>query len=153
MAYRLAEFESSCLTAQRGQLPRQLNSFGDWIRKTRLDRGLFQIQVAERLGIDEDTIVNWELGRTKPEVKYIPRIIEFVGYYPYVPTTDLCQRLKAVRRAFGLTQEQLARALHLDESSINSWERGEHQPVKQSQEVIHAFLANPEHWAEKAKVL
>jgi uncharacterized protein YegP (UPF0339 family) len=39
----------------------------------RLDLGLLQREVAERLGADPCTITNWELKRTKPALRFLPR--------------------------------------------------------------------------------
>ena len=51
----------------------------DHIRKKRLDLGLTQIEVAEIIGVKESTVWNWEHG-TEPELRHIPKIIEFLGY-------------------------------------------------------------------------
>src|SRR5262245_37884810 len=96
---------------QPSTYPQALNTLGDWIRKTRLDQGLFQLQLADRFGIDKSTITNWELNRSEPEIRYIPMIIEFIGYCPYHPTAELITRLSAIRWALGLTQEQLAKLM------------------------------------------
>jgi DNA-binding XRE family transcriptional regulator len=56
-------------------------TIGEHIRKIRIDRGLYQWQVAERIGVTKSTIFNWEKG-TEPEQIYIPKIIEFLGYDP-----------------------------------------------------------------------
>lgn len=37
---------------------------------------------------------------------------------------DRCQRLRLARRRCGLTQQQLARAMHRSLSSVKEWERG-----------------------------
>ena len=100
------------------------------------------MHVAERFGVDESTITNWELNRTEPEIRYIPIIIEFIGYCPYTPTADPLARLSAIRWILGLTQERLAKLMGVDESSLCSWERGEHHPTKKSRKVIAGFLSN-----------
>ena len=41
-------------------------TLGDKIRKHRLENGLKQVELAKKLGVNEMTIVNWELGRTVP---------------------------------------------------------------------------------------
>lgn len=115
-----------------------------------MDQGLFQEQVAKILGVTEQSITNWELGSSEPGVKYIPKIIEFIGYCPYDPAADPIDRVEAIRRAFGLTQEKLAQILEVDESSLASWVRREHQPIDRSRKVVCEFLANPGHWIKKA---
>ncbi len=40
-------------------------TLGDRIRKWRLEQGLFQVDLAKRIGVSKMTIVNWEKGRTK----------------------------------------------------------------------------------------
>ena len=62
------------------QYPRELNTLGDHLRKHRLDLGLLQREIAEQIGVEESTITNWERQRTVPEIRYIPRIVEFLGY-------------------------------------------------------------------------
>jgi DNA-binding XRE family transcriptional regulator len=91
--------------------------------------------------VTECCITNWELGHTEAEIGYIPAIIEFIGYCPYIPTADLIVRLRTIRWAYGLTQEKLANLMGIDESSLCSWERGEHRPTKKSRKVIAEFLS------------
>jgi DNA-binding transcriptional regulator YiaG len=113
------------------------------MRYRRHERGLTQAQVGTILGVTECCVTNWELGHTEPEVRYFPKIIEFIGYCPYDPCADLIDRAGAIRRAFGLTQEGLALILDVDESSLASWERQEHKPTKRSRERLRSFIANP----------
>ena len=70
----------------------------------------------------------------------VPHIIDFLGYAPYDPTWSFGQRLKAIRSALGLSQEQLARRAGLDESTVSKWEREEHKPSKKKWEDVKAFL-------------
>ena len=55
---------------------------GDHLRKRRLDLDLLQTEMAEKLGVDEMTICNWELNHTSPQLRFIPRLIAFLGYMP-----------------------------------------------------------------------
>jgi DNA-binding XRE family transcriptional regulator len=55
--------------------PKEINTLGDHIRARRLDLNLLQKQVADRIGVHELTITNWECNATVPEVRYIPAII------------------------------------------------------------------------------
>ena len=49
------------------------------IRELREDRDLRQIDVAEKTGIDQKTISNYETGKTLPDSYAIIRLAEFFG--------------------------------------------------------------------------
>jgi DNA-binding XRE family transcriptional regulator len=70
---------------------------------------MLQREVASQIGVNKDTIYNWETNRTEPEVCLIPHIIDFLGYAPYDPNWTFGLRLKAIRSALGLSQEQFAK--------------------------------------------
>lgn len=81
--------------------PTELDTLGNWIRKTRLDRELTQAQVGILFGVAECRVTNWELGPSEPEIHYYPKITAFIGYCPYVPTTDLVERGEGRSLRFG----------------------------------------------------
>ena len=120
--------------------PTKLKSLGDHIRAKRLDLGLYQKEVADLIGVGESNIWNWENNRCQPEVRFIPKITDFLGYTPYTPTPSFPEWLKMVRAAAGLTQEQLAQKVGVNESTINDWERGRHRPTQESLERTRDFL-------------
>lgn len=74
------------------------------------------------------------------ETQFISRIIEFLGYAPYDSSLAVGQRLKAIRTALGLSQEQFAEKLGVDESTVASWEREEHQRSRQKVLALKEFL-------------
>lgn len=49
-------------------------TLGERIRRVRLERGLYQAQLAKRAGVDEMTIVNWEKDRTVPQGRRLVRL-------------------------------------------------------------------------------
>jgi transcriptional regulator with XRE-family HTH domain len=57
-------------------MPRRL-----YLRRRRIELGLYQKDVAARLGVTTSTIWNWEHGWTIRK-KFIPRIVVFLGYNP-----------------------------------------------------------------------
>ncbi|MCB9284588.1 MAG: helix-turn-helix transcriptional regulator [Lewinellaceae bacterium] len=61
--------------------PVELNTLGDHLRKTRLDRGLSQPDVAKILHVTPDTVTGWELNRHKPSVKSARAITEFLCFF------------------------------------------------------------------------
>ncbi len=65
--------------------PKGLVTLGDHMRKRRLDLKLTQKEVANVIGVDEMTIVNWELNHTEPLKKHISKIVHFLGYDSLAP--------------------------------------------------------------------
>ena len=52
-------------------------TIGDVIRKLRIEQGLYQKELAEGIGVDEMTIVNWEKSRTRPGGKHMKSLGEY----------------------------------------------------------------------------
>jgi len=52
---------------------------GERIKKWRLEQGLFQVDLAKKVGVSEMTIVNWEKGKTKPAGKNLEKIRIIMG--------------------------------------------------------------------------
>ncbi len=44
-----------------------------------MEQGLFQVDLAKGLGVDEMKIVNWEAGKTKPTK---PNVAKLVALFP-----------------------------------------------------------------------
>ncbi len=63
------------------------------MRKKRLDLKLLQREAAERLGVDETTVYNWEKNRSNPSLRFIPKIIKFPGHFPLKCPEDPIGRL------------------------------------------------------------
>jgi transcriptional regulator with XRE-family HTH domain len=111
------------------EYPKQLNTLGDHIRARRLDLGMLQAEVADRIGITEIMLCHWEKQRYRPSTRFLPKIINFLGYAPYETPTSFAKWLRQVRTCLGLSQECLAAKAGVDESSIAQWERGDRQPT------------------------
>lgn len=62
-------------------------TLGQHFRKRRSELKLTQKQVADRLGINPWTVLNWEKCHTEPRMESMPGIIRFLGYNP-VPRGD-----------------------------------------------------------------
>lgn len=106
--------------------PRQIKSLGEHLRVHRLELGLRQKEVAERPGVTESTIVNWELGHTRPNLQMLPKVIEFMGHdpRPEPEAGSVSQALVRYRLRRGISQRQLATSLRVDPSTLAKWERG-----------------------------
>lgn len=59
--------------------PKDLKTLGDHIRQRRLELGLTQLELAEKLGVSEATVVNWETNRGMPNRSHRLGILRFVS--------------------------------------------------------------------------
>ncbi len=115
---------------------------GNHLRKRRLDLGILQKDVAQKIGVNKATITNWELNHNFPKLRYIPVIIEFLGYWPIdTQTENLGQKIVAARSKLGLSQKKLAFRLGVDPSTLRRWEHNIGQPLlKHRERVMHSCL-------------
>jgi transcriptional regulator with XRE-family HTH domain len=104
--------------------PEHPRSFGERLRRARLDRGLRVVDVARELGVNEWTVINWEQGRTEPRLACRPAVIAFLGVDPWPAETTLGGRLRAARHRLGLSQRQVAAALEIDDGTVRNIEHG-----------------------------
>lgn len=120
--------------------PTELRTLGDHLRKRRLDLELPQLALAQRLGVTACTVKNWELDHTSPTTRYLPAVIDFLGYQPNEPGRSFAETLRHHRRAAGLSQEQLARQTGFDETTIAKWERGDMLPLSTNLDRLRRFF-------------
>jgi transcriptional regulator with XRE-family HTH domain len=123
--------------------PKVLKTLGDHLRKKRLDLKLLQKQVAQIIGFDEASIWNWENNLTKPSLRAVPKIIEFLGYKPPEIETTLGQKISTARWLRGLSQKALARRFGIDPTTLGRWERDEGQPSKKLLEKLNCYFTLP----------
>ena len=101
-------------------------TIGDHIRKRRLELGLTQREVAERLDVTEFSILNWEKDDWQPSnVFTLHRIVKFLGYDPDRSTPQtLRDHLRQKRREMGWGQRELAVHLGVHARTVTEWELG-----------------------------
>lgn len=105
-------------------------TIGEKLKNRRLELGLLQKDVAKIVGVCEDSITIWENNRSEPYVSYYPNIINFLGYVPFeVDVSTLGGQIKMHRFLHGLTQEQLALKLNINESTVYYYENNKHKPL------------------------
>src|SRR5215510_4139127 len=116
--------------------PKKLGTLGDHIKSRRLTLKLFQRQVADNLGTDETTMFRWEHNMARPQIRYFPRILKFLGYDPFPASVTLSDKLHAARRRLGLTQTAFAERLGVDPVTLRKWEHGRARPNRCSLKII-----------------
>ena len=115
---------------RRQKPPEELNSIGDHLLRRRLVLKLLQREVAEQIGVDKTSVANWEGNRTNPGFEYMPPIIRFLGYNPFPRATGWADRLVQCRTILGLSQQQAAQRIGVDQCTLARWERGEREPTR-----------------------
>jgi transcriptional regulator with XRE-family HTH domain len=100
-------------------------TLGEQIRKRRLELNLLQREVAELIGVAVDSVLNWELNRTSPRLRYLPNVISFLGFNPKPANPEtLADKVLEYRKAHGMSQQELAIQIGIDPSTLSRIERG-----------------------------
>ncbi len=116
-------------------------ALGKKIRNKRLELGLLQKEVAKILHTSNDTITNWENEKSLPHISFYPDIISFLGYFPFsIKRKTIGEKIIFYRYTNGLTQEDFAKKIGLNESTIFHYEKGIHQPHKTVLKKIEGVL-------------
>lgn len=116
-------------------------TLGDHLRRRRLELGLYQKDIAEQIGVTASTIWNWEHG-WNIDLRYLPRIITFLGYNPIPCPEDPLKQLAWFKQVNGFTFEELGNQMGRDPEQLADWVNGRHKPCVRNQEEIELFLSN-----------
>ena len=126
------------------RIPTQLNTVGDHMRRRRLGLKMLQRDVAEQIGVDKTSIYNWEANSAEPEIRYMPAIIDLLGYDPLPQPKSLAEGLIRRRTILGLSQKGAAKYMGVDPGTLARWERGERQPTGRFLSRVEEFLKTVE---------
>lgn len=119
-------------------------TIGEHIRKRRVDLGLLQREVAGRIGVNKGSIYNWESG-TEPELRFMPKVIEFLGYVPFDQPIDTLGKLAYYKRANGLSYEGLGTKVGIHHERLQAWLTGRTRPSRKSLRRIMMMLGDSDH--------
>ena len=126
------------------RIPAEPQTIGDHIRKRRLGLKMLQREVADQLGVCVPSVFNWEANTSNPEIRYMPAIIDFLGYDPLPQSKTLPEQLVRQRTSLGLTQKESAKGLGIDPATLARWERGEREPTGGFLRRVKGFLQGRE---------
>ena len=93
-----------------------------------------------RLGVDQDSIRNWEIGRTSIEVRYYPALIEFLGYNPLPKPITRGESIRHARMTRGWSRRKLALVADVDEATVRRVETETKGVARRSWHRIEAVL-------------
>jgi len=117
-------------------------TLGDHLKKARKERGLLQREVAKALKVDSMSLVNWEKNRTESGARFVPAIIEWLGYDPLPLANSFGEWIKIERTRRGLARRTLAAALGSDEATLGEYEGGR-PPDAQRLAQLRSVLGKP----------
>ena len=115
-------------------------TLGEHLRKRRIELALLQKDVASGLQVNAWTYLGWEHDRRRPPIRFWPRIIGFLGYDPFPEPQTVGERIWATRRKLGLSQEEAARLIGVDEGTLRRYERGEGRPTSAILSALETFI-------------
>ena len=140
--------------------PTEIKTLGDLLRKTRMDLSLDVKHLQKLLGVDENSITNWELRGIYPTGDNLRRVVEFIDAHQSVTIPrrfmwSLCfaknpsypqkiqsfgDKIRATRMENFMSIEQLAEKLEVNESTIAKWELRDTSPRPDLLKRVRAFL-------------
>lgn len=117
-------------------------TLGERIRQRRLDLGLTQQTLGERLGCWSQSVASWERDESVPLAGRWPAIEGVLGA-GLVPERDgLPGQIRIARLRLGLTQEELARRAGVNVRTVRNAEAGKHAPSGLSTQRLRAVLGD-----------
>ena len=108
---------------------------GEKIAEQRKKLGLSQEEMAKKIGVSRSALSLYEIDRREPDLETVKKIASLFGV-----TTDyllgaekggntmLGKRINELRRASGMTQEELGKKLGVIKQTISSWETDVAEP-------------------------
>ena len=105
-------------------------TIGEHIRNKRLDQKLLQRDLAVLFETSEDSITNWENNNSVPQIRFMPKIIAFLEYYPFEIKNTLGSRIQKYRYEYGLSHKKFGKLVGVDGGTVSRWENEECLPRK-----------------------
>uniref|UniRef100_A0A6S6M2V8 HTH cro/C1-type domain-containing protein n=3 Tax=Citrifermentans bremense TaxID=60035 RepID=A0A6S6M2V8_9BACT len=104
-----------------------------------MDLGLLQREAANKIGVQKDSIYNWERG-VQPELRFMPKIIDFLGYVPFGCQDDILGKLAYYKLISGLSYKELGAKVGIHYEQLQAWLTGRTKPNKKSFCRLKEFL-------------
>lgn len=149
------------LSNRKVPVPRNPTTIGGQLRRRRLQLGLLQREVAQKLGVSMRTLSLWECDKVYPMWEYQPRIAAYLGHNPFTDpemgrphdnksiivvnlTTEAAMtfgdNLREVRLKHRLSRVVFAKQLGVNTRTLRNWEMGIHAPLRSKKTKIEAVI-------------
>jgi hypothetical protein len=97
------------------------------------------------MAADPSVIRKWESEHRDPCVGVWPRILKFLGYYPYPTVGNISAQVLMLRRIEGASTTHFGRHYGSNATTVKRWESGELRPHPRALPIIQEML-------DKAKI-
>ncbi|MFQ6041713.1 MAG: sigma-70 family RNA polymerase sigma factor [Candidatus Poribacteria bacterium] len=119
---------------------------GGYIRQRREALGLYQHELADKIGVHVSTVRLWEANREKPNFENFNKLLDLFNGHQQQIRRRVNGRItgayiKKQREIYGLTQKDLADRLGLTKETISSWERNVYAPDLRNQQRLRKLFA------------
>lgn len=125
----------------------QGDSPGARLRQARVAKGMTIRDLAQAVQMTPQAIGNIENGRSTaslPTLRKLARVLKvpvaFLGCFETLPESTLGQRITKARLYHGLTKEEFAQLIGVNEKTLRQWEQGKHAPSPQFADVLNDYL-------------
>ena len=109
-------------------------SMGQQIKAMRRFRGMTQANLADKLGVEYQTVQAWECGTRNPKFETLQKIAEALEtpigtFLPAMGMGDnLGNRIRITRKRQKITLEEIGQKMGMSGSLVGRYERGEENP-------------------------
>ena len=147
VACTFCKFSISTLKSKSYGYPTELKTIGDHLRAKRMDLNIHQKLQSTQLGCGHLSLVNWELNHHQPTLKFMPKIVEFLGYDPLPKPKGFMEELDRYRVLKGWSINRLALKIGIPYDSLKYWFKDNHPPTSSNMSRIESF------WKEYSEVI
>ena len=117
-----------------------MGNYGDYLRKRRLELGWTQKRTATELGVSEDTLRDWELGKQDPKPSRLPKIIQFLGTDPKIDRYEVARLIREIRDRSGCSSyDALADQIGICADTLVNLKNGRYQPTRRTYRRLKNF--------------
>jgi DNA-binding transcriptional regulator YiaG len=116
-------------------------TLSDHLKNQRLERGLSVVAAARLMAADPSVIRKWENEHRDPSVEVWPRILKFLGFYPYPIAGNISAQVLMLRRIEGASTTRFGRHFGSNATTVKRWETGQLRPHQRALPIIRAMLA------------
>ena len=119
-------------------------SIGDNIKRIREAKGISQYKLAQMLNISQQSVDQWERSLTNPRKSNIDKISSILNVsvnelFGDADTNITAQRLRELREAKGLSQNEVAKLIGVTRTAYLHYETGRYKPIRKIKELCNLF--------------